>query len=243
MVLPIIGGVCRRLIQYSVNEHPELRIYAQLQQCQLFQGMSQGELLQMAGNTRFGFQKVLPGVTLLEEGDDCRQLFFLVRGQIAVTTRSDDHSYHLSEWLQAPWLIQPEALFGVNPRNTYSVRTMAECQFITLSKDEVLRLQDDFLTFRLNLLNLLASQGQRRGRVPWRRSPRTLEERFVRFVVDRVVYPAGHKELYILMKQLAVELVDTRLNVSRMLNSMQQRGLIELSRGRIDIPMLEQMFV
>ena len=52
-----------------------------------------------------------------------------------------------------------------------------------------------------------------------------------------------HAESIAMMEQLAVEVSDTRLNVSRTLNSMQQRGLIELHRGRIVIPMLERLFM
>ena len=226
-----------------MDEYRELKLYDHLLQFQLFQGMSQNELLQLAGNTRFGFRKVQAGQQIVGDGDDGKLLFFLISGQIRVDTSSDDHSYRVSEWLTAPWLVQPEALFGATPRFTQTVTTHSDSHFITLSKDEVLRLQDDFLIFRLNLLNLLATQSQRRGRSSWRRSPRTLEERIVRFFTSHVVYPAGKKEIRILMEQLAKEVVDTRLNVSRVLNSMQYRGLVTLHRGRIVIPMLEQMFM
>lgn len=205
--------------------------------------MSQSELLQLAGNTRFGFMKLPAGRLILREDEDCRQLFFLISGQISIESRSNDHAYLMSEWLSAPWLIQPERLFGAAPRHTQTVRTHTEVHLITLSKDEVLRLLDDFLIFRLNLLNLLSTQSQRLSRYPWRRMPLTLEERITRFLTDHAVYPAGRKELHILMSQLADEMGETRLNVSRTLNDLQRRGLVELHRGRIVVPMLEHLFM
>jgi DNA-binding GntR family transcriptional regulator len=45
------------------------------------------------------------------------------------------------------------------------------------------------------------------------------------------------------MERLAVEVNDSRLDVSRALNDMQRRGLLELHRGRIVIPSLERLFM
>ena len=69
------------------------RFYDQLLQFPLFQGLSRTELLQMAGNTKFGFMKLPPNKVVMREGDTCQQLFFLIKGQLTMTTTSDDHSY------------------------------------------------------------------------------------------------------------------------------------------------------
>ena len=217
--------------------------YGQLQQFPLFQGLSKAELLQMAGNTRFGFQKLAGGKTLVREGEACTQLFLLVKGALQIETSSDDRGYRVVETLQAPWQLQPEALFGLTPRYSQTVRTVTECHFIILSKDEVLRLFDEILIFRLNYLNLLATQSQQRGHRAWRRAPLTLADRVARFFTDHTVYPAGRKEIFILMKRLALEVNDSRLDVSRVLNDMQQQGMLQLHRGRIVIPSLERLFM
>ena len=75
----------------------------------------------------------------------------------------------------------------------------------------------------------------------WSRAPQSLEDRLVRFFTQHCLYPAGHKVFNILMTRLAEEVNDSRLNVSRILNDMQYRGLIVLSRGKIEIPQLERL--
>jgi CRP-like cAMP-binding protein len=217
--------------------------YDQLLQFSLFQGLSRSELLQMAGNTRFGFHKLEAGKILIHEGDTCQQVYFLVRGTLQVVCHSDGRGYFMSERLQAPWQLHPEALFGTTLRYSYTVSSLTDCHFIVLSKDEVLRLLDEMLIFRLNYLNLLATKSQQHAHRSWRRSPSSLSDRLVRFFIDHVVYPAGRKELHILMKQLAMEVNDSRLNVSRALNGMQRQGLVELRRGCIIIPSLERLFM
>ena len=142
----------------------ELKLYDHLLQFPLFQGMSQGELMQLAGNTRLGFLKLPAGRQVIADGDSCDHLYLLISGTITIETQSDDHTYRMTEWISAPWLVQPEALFGLSTRHSQLVRTESDTHFITISKDEVLRLLDDFLIFRLNLLNLLSTQSQRRSR-------------------------------------------------------------------------------
>ena len=165
----------------------------------------------------------------------------LISGSLLVTTPSDTRSYAVTEHLKAPWLIQPESLFGAHPRYTGTIRTETESHFILLSKDEVLRLVDDFLVIRINMLNILSTIAQRHSHLPWRSTPQTLRERFVRFVLAHTVYPAGRKELRILMQRLADELGDSRLNVSRMLHQLASENMLQMHRGRIVIPLLEHL--
>lgn len=219
----------------------QLQLYDHLLQFQLFQGLSRAELLQLVGNTKFDFLKLPASKNVITEGTACQQLFFLISGRLRLSTRSMDHGFAVMEQLSAPWLLQPEALFGSSTRFTCSAQTETESHFITLSKDEVTRLLNEFLIIRLNMLNLLATQSQRRLLQQWRRPPQSLRERIIRFLLDHSTYPAGHKDFLILMKRLANELGYSRLDVSKALNAMKAEGLVDLQRGRIIVPSLEHL--
>ena len=220
-----------------------LQIYDQLLKFALFQGLSRDNLAQVAGQTKFGFLKVAAGQVVVSEDDACTQLYFMLSGLLRADTRSDDRSYSVVEQLQAPFILQPEAVFGYNQRYTHTFRAQADCSFITISKDEVLRLSEEFLVFRLNLLNLYATQSQKLLRQPWRHRPDTLADRIVRFLSQHCIYPAGPKTFYILMTQLADELGDSRLDISRALNQLQRDGLLHLHRGRIEVPHMEHLLM
>ena len=182
-----------------------LQIFDKLLQFPLFQGMSRDDLELVAGHTRFGFSKVMQGKTVVKEGAACTHLCFLVSGTVRVESRSDDRSYRVVEQMQAPYILQPEAIFGYNQRYTQTVTAQTDTSFITIDKDEVVRLSEDFLVFRLNLLNIFATQAQKLSHQPWRQCPSSLRERIIRFLVLHCVYPAGPKTFYILMNQLADE--------------------------------------
>ena len=220
-----------------------LQIYEKLLLFPLFQGMSRDDLEQVAGHTRFGFSKVGSGSTVVAEGDDCRQMFFLINGILRVETRADDRGYTVVEQLEAPIILQPEVVFGYTQRYTHTYIAQTDANFITVGKDEVLRLSEDFLVFRLNLLNMFATQTQKTSRLLWQHVPNSLEDRIVRFFAQHCIYPAGPKVFYILMNRLADELNDSRLDVSRALNVLQCEGKIVLHRGRVEIPQMERLLM
>ena len=220
---------------------PTLQLYDQLLQFPLFLGMSRDNLAKVAGHTKFGFMKCKQGEVIVKEGAPCTQLHFLLSGVLRVETYSDNRSYTVVEQLTAPYILQPEAIFGYHQRFTHTFTAMTETSLITLDKDEVLRLSEEFLVFRLNLLNIFATQTQKLLRQPWQHFPETLTERIVRFMSQHCLSSTGPKTFHILMTRLADEVGDSRLDVSRALNKMQLDGLVKLHRGRIEVPQMERL--
>ena len=220
-----------------------LKIYDKLLQFTLFQGMSHADLMEVVGHTKFGFSKRPEGQRIAKEGDVCDHLIFLTTGALSVETVSDDHTCRVSETVNAPYAIQTEQLFGLIQRYTSTFKTLTDCSFITIDKQEVMLLLETQLVFRLNMLNMLAANAQRLRHRAWRSAPQTLRNRITRFFFSRCIYPAGPKTFYILMNQIAAELNDSRLDISHALNEMQADGLLTLHRGRIEIPMLERLLM
>ena len=220
-----------------------LQIYDRLLQFPLFQGMSRDDLEIVAGHTRFGFLKVTAGRQIIQVGDPCTHLYFLINGTLKIETFSDDRRYSVTEQMSSPYILQQESIFGYYQRYTHNFYALTDANFLTLDKEEVVRLSEDFLVFRLNLMNHLATQTQKLIQAQWRRNPLSLRERIVRFLFQHTLYPAGPKTFHILMERLAEEVSDSRLNVSRTLNRMQAAGIIELHRGRIEIPQLERLLM
>lgn len=220
-----------------------MEIYDQLLRFTLFQGMSHADLMAVVGYTKLGFSKRSAGERVVKEGDPCDKLIFLINGTLQCETVSDDHSCRVVEHMTAPYMLRAEHIFGLTQRHTSTYKTETACNFITLEKQEVLLLLETQLVFRLNLCNILATEAQRLRHHAWRSAPKTLRERITRLLFSRCVYPAGSKTFYILMNQIAAELNDSRLDISRALNEMQKDGLLTLHRGRIEVPAMERLLM
>lgn len=218
-----------------------MNIYERMLSLPLFQGMNKDDLTHLAGHTKFDFRRVEAGKVLVKDGDACTFLCFLMSGMLRVETQSDDHGFMLVEELKAPAILQPERIFGLYQRFSYTFTTATPCNCLYIQKSDVVRIAEENAVFRINLLNIISTLSQRLSRNLWHQQPESLEERIVRFVESRCLHPAGHKSLHIKMTRLAHELNDSRLNISRALNAMQEVGLLVLHRERIEIPALERL--
>lgn len=218
-----------------------LQLYDKLIELPLFIGISTDELSDIVGQTKFGFHKLAVDRPLVSTDDKCTQLFFLMSGTLRVVSYADNYRYRIEEELSAPAVIQPEHLFGLQQRFTKDFIAHTDCSLLSVDKAEVLRLLDSYLIFRLNLLNSISMQAQRMSRIPWRQQSSDIRQQFVNFLRLRCLTQAGCKVLRIRMEELAKELHQSRLNVSRMLNALQNEGLLTMSRGIIIVPQLETL--
>ncbi len=221
----------------------EDRLYDNLLSLPLFQGMSRSDLALVAGQTLFDFRKYNDGKLIAKEGDACRGFYFLLKGKLTVESASDDYAYRVVEDINAPEVVQPEHLFGLKQRYTRTYITKGECNVLFLNKTEVMKLASQYDIFRLNLLNIISTQTQKANHRVWRMVPEDLRKHVIRFFESHSVRPAGDKMFYIKMNRLAQEVNDSRLDVSKALNEMQEEGLLELYRGRIHIPALEKLLM
>lgn len=219
----------------------ENKLYDNLLSLPLFLGMSKGDLQRAAGQTKFDFRKAQEEEVIVEEGDRCQRLYFLLDGDINVITEADDHGYRIEEDITAPEIFQPEHIFGLSQRFTHTYVAKSHCSLLCLEKKDVTHLSDNFEIFRINLLNLISTQSQKYNRRALRVPPKSLEERIIRFFESHCIRPAGEKKFHVKMVRMAEELNDSRLDVSRALNRMQAQNLIQLKRELIYIPALEKL--
>ena len=217
------------------------RLYDSLLSLPLFLGMTRYDFQNVAGKTRFDFQKLEEGETIVEEGTSCTRLYYLISGDIKVITQADDYGYQVEEDISAPESFQLERLFGLTQRFTDTYVAKNSCSIMSVSKQEIMKLSDEYEIFRINLLNLVCTQSQKNNRRLFRVPAKTLSERLIRFFESHSVRPAGEKIFHIKMTRLAEEMNVKRIYVSKALNELQSEGLIQLQRGRIYIPALENL--
>ena len=75
----------------------------------------------------------------------------------------------------------------------------------------------------------------------WNYTPSSIKGRIIQFIGMRCNSINGSKMVQIKMERLAGILCETRLNVSKALNELQDEGYIELHRKEIVVPSLKRM--
>ena len=222
---------------------PAIHLYDKLLEFPLFQGMSHSELTEVVAHTRIGFHKLPADKRLLQAGSPCGQLVFLINGRLQSERRLGPHPSRVTEQLAAPYVLEPDRLYGVEQHYQHTYTTQTDVNILTIDKAEVRLLMETQLVFRLNYVNLLSTVCQRydnRTRLP---APKDLRERLIRYFFSQCQYPAGPKTFHILMRQLAELLNTHQRDISYTLNHLQADSLLSLHRGRIVIPMLERLLM
>lgn len=207
----------------------------------LFQGISQENFTSILGKVKLHFNKYKAGDLIAKSGTPCSKLVFLLNGEIESEFTPTNNLFTYAETIKTAYLIEPEALFGMNPifKATYKAKT--ETGIMTIEKAFVLNELLRYEIFRLNYVNNISSRLQTLHNRIWDLTTRGTENKIIHFLFKYAEKPEGEKTVYIKMDDLAEIIDDTRLNVSRALNDLHNRRLIELRRKTIYIPEIGQL--
>ena len=216
-------------------------MYDTLLDLPLLQGLGRADLTNILEKVKFHFDKYTPGQPITAQGDKCDKLIFILKGRIRSELTDKENRYALDEFIDAPHVIEPYSLFGMvtNYSSSYYADTDVSC--VTIKKEYILTELNKYNIFQLNYLNIISNRAQSlHNRLLHTHVGDTREKR-IHFLQQRCLNPSGEKYLHIRMEDFAILIDDTRLNVSRALNNLQDRGLVALSRGEIHIPDLEKL--
>ena len=220
---------------------PEFQITKKLLDIPLFQGLSTSDLHEIIGHTKFDFRKHEPGQTIARAGERCLGIIFLLSGDMTAITSSTDNLFTVTEQLGAPMTIQPERMFGRDQAYTSTFKAQTPCSTLWLNKKEVATLQRNYEVIHINLTNHYATAIQRQWQRQWTAADPTLRARILDFLTTHTTTPEGPKRFSLTMATLAKILNDSRLNISKQLNTMQREGLLTLARSTIVVPAIERL--
>ena len=203
--------------------------------------------------TRIDFNKVEAGTVIAKRNQPCGKLTIAISGELLCQTCSEDNTYKIEENVNAPIILQALGIFGKYQVFTKTIKAITQTNTITFEKDELHKLLDTSLIFRIKLIRILATQLQKREQELWAQQyqpkGKTLTERnndllvyhIKQFIKCRCFTPAGRKVFYINRATLGNLLGQNRQQISKALDCLKQEGLLISSRGKLVIPQLQDL--
>lgn len=216
-------------------------MYDTLLQLPLFQGLCKNDFTNILEKVKLHFHKSEHNELIARQGDKCNKLVFILNGEVISDTVDIENQYSLQEKLTAPFVIEPYSLFGIKPFFQSTYNTINSADLISINKSFILSELNKYEIFRLNILNILSSRSQSAYDKLWNIHIGNTKEKIINFILLRCIRPDGEKNLNIKMEDFAHLINDTRINVSKTLNEMQEEGLVRLSRKEIFIPELKNL--
>ena len=187
------------------------------------------------------FNKYEPGSCLVRQDTPCNQLIFVLDGEVQIESKDRAHQYTIWETFKSPNVIEPYSLFGMRPYFTASYTAVTEVNTLNIDKSYILNELCRYEVFNLNYMNMLSNRSQVIYNKLWNSHIGKTRDKIINFLLLRCMTPYGAKKLSIRMEDLARLIDDTRINVSNVLNDLQNRGLIQLGRRTFSIPELREV--
>ena len=219
----------------------ELTMYDKLLQLPLFRGMSKFDFTDILEKVKIHFNKYEPGSCLVRQDTPCNQLIFVLDGEVQIESKDRAHQYTIWETFKSPNVIEPYSLFGMRPYFTASYTAVTEVNTLNIDKSYILNELCRYEVFNLNYMNMLSNRSQVIYNKLWNSHIGKTRDKIINFLLLRCMTPYGAKKLSIRMEDLARLIDDTRINVSNVLNDLQNRGLIQLGRRTFSIPELREV--
>ena len=210
--------------------------YVLLTRLPLLQGVSSTELLNWEDVLRLDIDEFPASrLPLIKQGDNCSHLLYLVEGELEREHRSEDGRYATRSSINGPAIIEVDRLFGLKPTYQYTYRAKTEVKMLGIRKNLVNSHLMKSEVFRLNLLNSLSAQAQKRAATQLPCQLDSAEERLRHLLSTLFPDQEGQADISIMMKDLAKYTGDTRLTISQILNRWDADGSIRLGRGHFTI--------
>ena len=216
-------------------------MYDNLLQLPLFQGLCKDDFTTLIEKVKLHFITCKEGETIAAQDEICNRLLFILDGEVTVKRTDKEHHYSLTEQLDAPHIIELYSMFGMYPTFKATYKAKTEVKLLSINKPYIYNELHKYEIVRINFLNLLSNTCQSAHRKLWNSHSGTMEAKIAHFLTNRCLKPQGEKVLHITMEDLGNLIDETRMNVSRLLNELQQNELLQLRRKEIYIPSLEKL--
>lgn len=211
--------------------------YELLTKLPLLQGISGKELAHIESVIGMEVNEV-PAMRkpLICQNDPCTHLIFLTTGKLQRVYKSDGGLYIAKAIIQAPNLLEPHNLYGLDCRFRCSYTPLQDVSLITVKKKDVMQHLMKTDIFRINYFNLLSAIIYKKDTLLQPMQNHTVKQKIIHFLQKQFYDCDGQAEILIKMTDLADYIGETRLNTSRALNQLEKSNIIELKRSLIDIP-------
>ncbi len=219
----------------------ELTMFERIQLLPLFQGLSIRQLQQIFEKIKLDFCQNKERETIVVRGERHNQLVYVLSGRYSAEYVSVSGKFRFQEQLEAPALLEPEGIFGYNQDYLRTYKFITTGSTFLIEKNVFKNYLINFDVVRTNMLNLLSTHIQKSQQQTWNlKQNGTIEKKIIRFFCLHSTVMSGYKMVKVKMEDLADMLGESRSNVSRGLNNLQDQNILELKRMGIIMNSLEK---
>lgn len=210
-------------------------MYEILMELPLFKGVSYDNISKIVESTRFHFLKYLDGETIVNAGDACTHIRFIISGKARLSIGNTDGRFKVSQTLSAPDVIMPDYLFGRATHYPCTATAIGPTGILQITKQDYVTILHADQVFLFNFLNALSMNAQKAVDGVLAVTTGSLEERIAFWIIaltqrggTDIVLSCRQRDLYSLFGVQRSSFMAT-------LDGMKSRGLIDYNQQEIRI--------
>lgn len=219
-------------------------MYERLRSLPLFQGVGPERISELVERLPFHFLKFKEGETIINAGDKCEYVRFVVSGSVRVVLQSNELNVKLLQTLSAPEVLGPDSLFGIDNSYPFSAFAATDCGIMQLTKSDYMKMLMTDKVFLINILNYLSSNCQRYNTM-LQMTQGSIAERLAREITNLTTPRSTDVVLQFRQKDLCTLLGTQRNSLIAALDQMLAYEIITYSSSEIkvhDVRGLQTMF-
>lgn len=201
----------------------------------LFRGVTQLRLAKIVGEAKFHFLKYPAGEAIINAGDRCGHLAFVISGKVRSTTVNANGRFAVSQTLEAPAVISPDFLFGRHTEYPGSVRAQTDTSIMKVSKGDYVKILNSDSVFLFNYLNTLSANAQKATEGILSLTDGEVDSRIAYWIIALTQPGATDIKLVCRKRDLCSLFGMQRSAFDARLSGMQERGLLTFDSNEINI--------
>ncbi|MDE5646296.1 MAG: Crp/Fnr family transcriptional regulator [Muribaculaceae bacterium] len=218
------------------NKDPQqISIFDTLLSLPLFAGTSRTKLEEIVGNTRFHFIKYTAGQPIINTGDSCSHVKFIISGSVRISISNANDRFTVSQTLDAPEVIAPEYLFGRHTQYPCKATALTDTGIMQISKNDYTRLLKSDHVFMFNFLNMLSVKAQQAEEGIMSLNTGSLDERIAYWITSLTQGSAKDITLTARKRDLYSIFGMQRSSFFAALDRMKEAGMIDYDKNTDEI--------
>ncbi len=202
-------------------------------QMPLFRGVTRERMAQTVGMTKFHFLKYRPSETIVNAGDRCMHLRFILSGRVRVSITSPDGRFRVSQTLAGPDVISPDFLFGSSTLYPGDVVSIDDVSIVQVLKSDYVKILGSDPIFLFNYLNYLSMNAQKSIDGVMSLSMGSVEERIALWVVATTQPTATDVTVECKQRDMCSIFGVQRSSFVAALDRLAERGALSYTGGEI----------
>lgn len=210
-------------------------MFEKLMNLPLLQGISQATLASLVEKYPFHFLKYKKGETIIEQGDICSHLKFVISGRVEATLANPHLKVEIKQHIESPEVIMPDYLFGRTTTYPCKVVAETECGILQIPKAVYVKMIQNEEVLLFNILNFLSRNSQNRLWSFSSKSSGKFTTRLAIMVYELTTKKSENIKIIFKQKDLCMLLGIRRTSLFTALEELKQKQIIDYTQNEISI--------